>query len=335
MYLFFTLLALGLFIGRLILALSEKALLRNTYYLTGVISLLLSPVVGVPIFAQEQQPNSTAYDAFIENFQRNTNEAVWLLGYDRIAWISSDTAMTEPNSIKAKMGAEWFCYLDSMQIWHIFFGKLDTVSLNYEAAIHYTIDSKGRFKRSENIPNATLCTGLAKSIFYARYLLHNNTPSVPVNMNTYVRPQKDSIEVWFLPAILPNYTFPFGGEFRYVFDISGDKLLRKDIKYDKFYVVEPDTARKITLDYRKYAEPTVGGIFFVLQNYMFFKQITIETQWGLSGLLPNDNNPIWAHIPRSDLPPSFLDKDTETKQKQKKRGCTKEKRKKQKKPTKT
>ncbi len=296
------------------------------FFLLTTVCLILS--TSITTFAQAKYPSAaditgaeSSYDDFIGNFQRRANDAVWLLGYDRIAWASSDSVMNEPDSIKARLGTEWFCYQDdNTQVWHIFFGKLDTATLHYQAVIHYTINPEGHFERSKITPDPQLCDGFGRAIFYANYLLAQHTPAVELHMNQYARLRDDTIEVWFLPAILPDYTLPFGGEFMYSFDKSGQKMIKSDIKYDKFYGVKPDTTRKIRLDYRQYAEPTVGSIFFVLQNYMQFKQILIETQWGVSGLIhSNDSEPAWVHLPQSELPKSF----SEDKGKNKKKNKTK------------
>ncbi|MDP2364963.1 MAG: hypothetical protein Q8M94_14490, partial [Ignavibacteria bacterium] len=47
---------------------------------------------------------------------------LYFLQYDRMAWISSDSVLKEPETVLKGLGREWFCYQDQNNIWHAIYG---------------------------------------------------------------------------------------------------------------------------------------------------------------------------------------------------------------------
>ena len=221
--------------------------------------------------------------------------ARWLVSYDRVAWASTDLLLEQPEEELAKLTPEWFCYEDDGG-WHAVFGHYDPESDQYDALHHFRVDDQFVARAvSEPVP-AERALPSARAIRASRPLLEAELSNLRLRMNTYVRASEESLEVWYLPAMLDDGRCIAGGEFCFRFDREGKKLLGKEIVRTKFLAFTPGPEARIILSDPGRSSPSMGNLFFAYSHFERFDSIKIETDRHLSLLGKFDGEFSWIHL---------------------------------------
>jgi len=250
-------------------------------------------LAGLAATAQVKQA-TTPYDEFIKRFNAKMDTVSWLCTYDNIAWWTSDSVAATSKEEQAKLGAEWFCFLDN-SVWHALYGKFQNGS--FETVYHYEVDSTGKVSRVRTLVDTALSNTFARALANGNRLVNIYPDSLKVRCNQYIKVNDDkTISVWFLPAFTQNSIAVYGGEFNYLFDKTGNNLISKAEFSQGYLGFKPDSKKQITLEYPTLKEPSLGGVFFAWYYRSYFDRITINTQ--LFSSAPFHENPTtyyWVH----------------------------------------
>lgn len=87
-------------------------------------------------YSQDDLPEES--EPFMTTHFNNIELALKMLAYDRVAWVSSDSIQTLSKEELSTYGGQWFCYLDSVGIYHALYGAYDST---YRLTAHYLVDS--------------------------------------------------------------------------------------------------------------------------------------------------------------------------------------------------
>lgn len=221
-----------------------------------------------------------------ETFLANEKIARWLLVYDGVAWQSSDLAMQEPEEQIKKRGREWFCFQDAEGSWHAIYGRYEPDTKKYETIFHYVRRGSAAFVRTQEAVDPDLTARYGRAIYGALDQLPEKVSSLDIAFNRYIRRLEDGkLEVWVLPGGQRDGTLIFGGDLRYVFDSTGDKLLQKEENFKEFRGIRPDPQIKLDIDRQENDIASVGDIFFILSFRHQFDSVTVWTRCFLTTML--------------------------------------------------
>ena len=239
------------------------------------------------------ESKSTPYDDFIKTFNKQMDTVTWLCEYDKIAWWTSDSVMTESEENRKKLGAEWFCLFENDN-WHAYYGKY--TNGNFKQIFHYKVESKDRIERISKTLDTSIANPIARSLVSASNQLNNFLDTIRVRFNQYVKQTNEgNIEIWLMPAFTTSGVAVYGGEAYYLFDKTGTTLLARREIVTEFRGFKPGSEKEIWLDYAKFEEPTLGAIFFTWYYKDYFKKITIETKRFRSAVIRIQNESTWIH----------------------------------------
>ncbi len=218
---------------------------------------------------------SSLMDGNVFEYTRLSN---MLLIYDRVAWISTDSLMTEPMEVLSKIGAEWFCYQKG-KTWYAVYGKYE--NNRYNPVLHYFLDTMNySIKKINNIEYDTLLfTSYARSINKSRIEMFIDSAKSYISYNHYVfQDSLNHINVIILPAFQRDSKAVFGSEYWYIFNSNGDRIIEKKVYNGKLKYYLPDKTKSITLDFTELETPPFCAIFYVLYYKNYFKEIIIDTK---------------------------------------------------------
>ena len=120
--------------------------------------------------------------------------------------------------------------------------------------------------------------------------------------NQYIRQNTDkTLSVWIFPALQPNHTAVFGGEFVFTLDKTGTRVLKNDSYYQgHFRAFSIDKPKTIRIDYKELEQPTLGSIFYAWYYKKYFQDIMIDNKTHMSALVKNDDNTYsWMQLERA------------------------------------
>lgn len=253
------------------------------------VSLLLALTVASPVHGQEGREKRLEFD--VNRFQAVEDTVAWLLEYDRVAWIASDSVAAVAEAHMDRLGREWFCY-ERHHRWHAVFGRFDPESDEYVAALRFVEDSSSGVRRSQGHSDSPRLTAYARSLYHSRSLLPPHVTERPGAFNQYVRERSDGrIEVRYLPAGLPNGMILHGPEYHFVFGQEGRDLLESDSVEAELRGAFPDTSRVLDIDNEARAIPTVGQVFFVRRFGSSFRRVRIWNRRFITSLVDGR----WVH----------------------------------------
>lgn len=241
-----------------------------------VAALLL--LLAAPLAAQEDSLTR----ALVERVGPASAVAGWLVQYDRVAWISSDSVLAADPALLEQLGPEWFC--DTVDgRWHAFYGRFDPAADHYRIVFHYE-GGDGRPLRSSTAPvDSSRLTGVARALHHTYAKLPPPFAEGRVRLNWYVRRLPgDGVGVTFLPAYQPNGVLVFGGEGHFLWDRTGRQLLDSTYLYTGFRGIRPDTTVELTIPAPELEQPSIGQLFFLLSYHTWFRKLTIRTRYGLT-----------------------------------------------------
>jgi hypothetical protein len=225
--------------------------------------------------------NSNSLDLKLPFDMRQFNEryqtAMYLFQYDMAAWWSTDSVMKEPDSVKNKLGKEWFC-IKIQNDWHAIYGRYDTISHSYIQILHYKISKNGNAIKTNQFLDPNISNTAARSIHTCLKesdSLISFSHSFNVNFNTYY--EKDSLgnnHVWLLPGTTDDKAV-YGIEISFDLSLSGDSIIHKEILGQKlkYYISSKKEEAILGNDYSDI--PTIGNIFYALHHHDDFKNVVI------------------------------------------------------------
>lgn len=242
------------------------------------------------IYAQE----AIGPDFDIDDFNEKTEVAEWLVEYDMVAWITSDSVMVQDKKDLERLGNEWFCFKKN-DTWHAVYGKYE--NNQFDLVFHFKVDNKGNVRRTNETVDTSLLHRYSRALQTANKQIEKLKDTVNLRFNQYIKENDDkTLSVWILPAFQPSSFAIYGGEFIYTIDETGKKVLKDDSyfqgQFRGFRVGEP---REIRLNYREKEKPTLGAVFFAWYYKSYFTRIVIDNANSFSMPFKSDNNWIWVH----------------------------------------
>lgn len=227
------------------------------------------------------------------DFHKKTETAEWLCHYDGIAWMTSDSVMTQDKKEIERLGNEWFCFQEKEK-WHAVYGKYEHGI--FDQVFHYVVNKEGHIHRTgERIDTSTL-NRYSRALQTANNQLTKLKDSVRIRFNQYIRENEDhTFTVWIFPAFQTNMVAVYGGEFIYTIDATGNNILKDDSYYlGKLWGVKVGEPVAITLDYSNIEQPTLGAVFFVWYYKEYFTKILIDNSKSVSSVIKTDDHWVWV-----------------------------------------
>ncbi len=255
-------------------------------------------------FSLKSQENPLPENFNMKTFYEYNEIASWLCFYDKVAWVTSDSVMTESPEDMEKLGPEWFCYQDEKGQWHAFYGAYDIEKDNYNIVFQYKIDTLNyTVSRSKEEMDTSKINPLARAVYKGvKYIKEKEL--FYFNWNWYVRyNEKNQIEYYAFPAFQRDGKAIYGVEIFLLYDekgidlIEGKLLEEKEIRY-----FMPNTEKSIQIQYLERDMPTLGAVFYVLYYNHYFKDIRIECKEMISSYIITENHSSWIHILKEDIP---------------------------------
>ena len=243
---------------------------------------------------QKGKNNVTSFD--IEDFNKKFEVAEWLCKYDMIAWWTSDSAMTQDKKEIERLGKEWFCFQDQSYVWHAVYGKYENGI--FDLVFHFTVDINSKVKRIYDKVDTILLNSYSRALITANNQINEVSNTNNLRFNQFIKQnENNTFSVWIFPAFQPNSTAVYGGEFIYIIDNSGTKILSNQSYFQgDFRGFKVDEPREIWLNYRDTEKPTLGAIFFVWYYKQYFTSIYIDCSKSNSTAFKHeDNTYTWIH----------------------------------------
>lgn len=272
---------------------------RSSTTCRGIASLLGVLVFATPGLGAAQDTPETVGGFPYRVFSDSEAIARWILRYDRVAWVTSDSVLAAPESIRSRLGQEWFCYVEG-GLWHAVYGRYSPDSDRYQVVLHYQSSGNLQFRSTALSFDTVSLLPLARALFRARSTLPDSLIRTGVAFNQYVRRLSDStIDIWYLPGQQRNGLIVWGAEIRQVYTSDGRMLLKSAIGGNGLRGIYPDTAKELAIDEREHDVPSVGSIFFLLSYRRAFRHIDVWTSRFLSTLAQGDSGQlVWIHAVR-------------------------------------
>lgn len=230
----------------------------------------------------------------IADFNKKQAIAEWLCDYDAVAWITTDSVMKQDSLDIKRLGNEWFCYQTADKSWHAIYGRYD--KNKYDLVFHYLVDSTNKVSRTYEPVDTLMLNSYSRALITANNQIESLRDSVKISFNQYIKQNEDkTFTVWILPAFQVSGYAVYGGEFIYLIDQSGNKLLKDDSYYQgQFRAFKVDKPREIWLNYRELEKPTLGSVFFVWYYKRYFTSIKIDNRnYVTSTIKDEDGNYTW------------------------------------------
>jgi hypothetical protein len=235
----------------------------------------------------------------MKQFNERYQTALYLLRYDMTALCSTDSVMNEPESVKIKLGKEWFC-VKLQNDWHASYGRYDTITHSYDQILHYVITKNGNAVKTDRILDSTISNPAARSI---RTCLKESDSLISfyrsfyVNFNIFYK--KDSMEnnrVWLLPGTTGEKAV-YGMDISFDVSPSGDSIIHKEIVGQKLRYYIPGKNKEAILGNDYSDIPALGNIYYALHHHDDFKKVVIHNKKWASSLIANPKTQelSWLH----------------------------------------
>ena len=269
-----------------------------------IVAIALLVVATAPPLEAQAADTARVGGFLVHQFQANDTVARWLVGYDAVAWVTSDLAMKLPADDQKRLGNEWFCF-KQFDIWHAVYGRYDSLADRYDLVAHYQETGNG-FVVSGSPVDTSRMLDFARAL----HTTQAHRPSAvrpPVRYNQYIRRLADDrIEVSLLPAWQPNGVIAYGADFRQTLDSTGRTLLDSAYTVDRLRGIRPDTTLAFEMWDEQHEVPTVDDLFFVYAYHKYFASITIFNRRFLSRFLieSSPEQAFWLHVIRRSAPDS-------------------------------
>ena len=255
--------------------------------------LIFLIVQTISVFGQSNR--GSIFD--IADFSKKQAIAEWLYSYDAIAWWTTDSVMKQDSLELIRLGKEWFCYKTADNNWHAVYGKYD--KNKFDLVFHYLVNSKNAVSRTYEPVDTIILNSYSRALITANKQIKTLRDSVNISFNQYIKQNADkTFTVWIFPAFQASNHAVYGGEFIYLIDQFGNRLLKDDSYYQgQFRAFKVDKPREIWLNYRELEKPTLGSIFFVWYYKDYFTSIKIDNKDYVTSTIKNDDGSYsWIHV---------------------------------------
>src|SRR5690606_18849529 len=249
-----------------ILPISRTSCGQIPFLLLGLAAL--GPAAPAAAQAGEGRVGGFAVSAFNEREQ----VARWLLAYDAVAWVTSDSAFAAGPDVQQRLGPEWFAWQQD-STWHAFFGRHEPSDDRYEVVLHFEHHPDGSVRRSTAAVDTTRLTRFARALHVSRPRMEARVPR-GLRMNQYVRERADGhLEVWYLPAWQPSGFIVHGAQLAYRLDPAARAVVDSSIAFQPLRGARPDTSGIFSIHEAAEDVPSVGSIFLVLRYHPYFHRM--------------------------------------------------------------
>jgi len=250
-------------------------------------------ILAFSISVNAQDSEKEIVDTYMKRFYQKLDTVQWLCTYDDIAWVTSDSVYATPKEEQQKLGSQWFCFQQD-NIWHAAYGKYEKNS--FTLVYHYCVDTNNVIKRVNSEIDSSLTNSFSRALIKSNDQLNLRKDSVRIQFNQYIKKNNDStISVWLLPAFTTKGFAVYGGEFYYLYDKTGNNLLKKSEFAQEYRGFKPDPKKEIWLEYETVDEPTLGSIFFVWYYRKYFDRIVADAKKFKSTVFHDEKGYYWVH----------------------------------------
>lgn len=256
-------------------------------------------IVFISTIAQGQNDLPTGSDQFMKTHFRNVDIAIDMLSYDHVAWVSSDSIQTLSEDELKTYGGQWFCYLDSVGIYHALCGAFDST---YTLTAHYLVDSATfAVNRSYELFDTTLAVQYSKaySLALARKKTFLGTDD-RLSYNHFIFRTDSTIRVHFVPAFQPNGYMVYGAEQHYTLNLDATKIIDTLEYFNEYRGYQATPSQEITIGFEDLDYIPIGAVFYSMYYEQYFKSIRILTKdYASSFIRGKDNEGSWFHVTKS------------------------------------
>jgi len=223
-------------------------------------------------------------------FKKNLEFADWLVEYE----LHAQTAFDQLSHQEGIAVTEWYCFKEN-NTWHTITGDLNDNT--FRITKHVIIDSlfkisdfTGKYDTSKLI-----AAGYALSLADKQFQLIRDTSNLYFSSFVYSNPDQ-TISIWYLPSFQPSGQAIYGCQWEYVFDKTGNNLLRQNTSISNITGVWIGQPRELWLRYHDTDKPTVGSLFFVESFRDYFTRLRIDTRISTSTTAKDKNGVYsWTH----------------------------------------
>jgi len=247
-------------------------------------------IIFIATAIQAQKKNDIGFD--MADFSAKSDLAVWLYMYDKVAWWTSDSLMTYSKDEHSRLGKDWFCF-EQDSTWHAAYGKYSNGE--YDLVFHFIINDSGFVERIYESVDTSLTYRYSRALQTAYRSCRDTIAQFNIRYNHYIKENEDkTINVWIFPAFQPDGNAIYGGEFIYVLDFSGEKIIKGDSYFNGFraYNID-DESDEIWLNYVDQEKPTMGSVFFAWYYKDYFPKIYIDNATSFTTLIYGGDQWTW------------------------------------------
>jgi len=243
--------------------------------------------------ATSPEINNQAQEFFV-----NSSIATYLVDYDKMAWVTSDTLKKyHSDQMKIKVGSEWFGYRLNDKMYFVF-GKYENNS--YSKFKRYVLDGD-RIIESNN-GNDLIEELYGRAINIVIDSAYSKMSEIGHRFNWYVYQNKidSSVVVYFLPSLGPNGELVYGREFSYVLTKNADSIVRVYDDFGKLNYYEPNVNTEITIaDYNE-KTPSIGNLYYAVRWSFLFGEVNIQTKSSFHRLIEFNGTKVWSTINKQE-----------------------------------
>lgn len=248
-------------------------------------------------YSQDDLPEES--EPFMTTHFNNIELALKMLAYDRVAWVSSDSIQTLSKEELSTYGGQWFCYLDSVGIYHALYGAYDST---YRLTAHYLVDST-TFAVNRTFEPFDTILAVQYSRAYTIALSRKKEflgPNDRIRYNHFIFRTDSTINIHFIPAFQPNGYMIYGAEQHYTIDANATKIIDTVEYFNEYRGYQATPNKEITIAYEDLDYNSLGAVFFLMYYDQYFKSIRILTKNYVSTFIKGKNNEgNWLHVVRT------------------------------------
>jgi hypothetical protein len=232
-----------------------------------------------------------------EAFSRSRQIAEELLKDDRIAWLSTDSILAEKSSLLDSLDRTWFVYKEDNR-WFAYYGRYSDTDDTYFPKYAFVSEDGATLEKIPAVAGKT-ATLYAKAVTAGTnyYKTIVDSLQLDIHYNHYIRKSGDGwFTMWFFPAGYGNYCAQ-GIETRISIDPSAEKVTGHRVTGTLLRYFELDKKQQtVELDNTYDTIPSLGNIFFLLQNRDHFASIRIINKNSVSTMVRNPDSGEWAWV---------------------------------------
>lgn len=219
---------------------------------------------------------------------------------DRLAWLSTDSILAEKPMLLDSLDQTWF--VDKRdKARYVFYGRYFSGSGEYRPKYIFRSDTPGIVVKISPDVTDERTVRFARAIYTAginfRFLV--DSMQVNVDYNHFIRENSDkSFSIWYFPAGYGTYC-AHGLDFHFTVDPSGGSVTGYEIIGECLRYFEIDKRdQPVELDNTYGATPSLGNVFFVLQNRHRFDRIAIRNSQSTSTMVYSAEKKAWEWVRR-------------------------------------